>query len=197
MKNLRWILFIWAAFLAVSCANQPQGDTKDTAEQVEHDHSATTSSGSSLSPRKAAMANVGDVHVHIDYSSPSVRGRVIWGGLVAYDNVWVSGAHSATSVDFSKDVLVNGQLVPAGKYAFFTIPGKEKWTVILNKNYEQHLADDYDPAEDVLRFEVVPTVLDEQVESLTYQVLPSLGGAGAISLSWDKLAIVIPIKEAT
>ena len=143
------------------------------------------------------MANVGDVHVHIDYSSPSVRGRVIWGGLVAYDNVWVSGAHSATSVDFSKDVLVNGQLVPAGKYAFFTIPGKEKWTVILNKNYEQHLADDYDPAEDVLRFEVVPTVLDEQVESLTYQVLPSLGGAGAISLSWDKLAIVIPIKEAT
>ncbi|MDH3245470.1 MAG: DUF2911 domain-containing protein, partial [Saprospiraceae bacterium] len=80
---------------------------------------------------------------------------------------------------------------------FFTIPGKEKWTVILNKNYEQHLADDYDPAEDVLRFEVVPTVLDEQVESLTYQVLPSLGGAGAISLSWDKLAIVIPIKEAT
>ncbi len=143
------------------------------------------------------MANVGDVHVHIDYSSPSVRGRVIWGGLVAYDNVWVSGAHSATSVDFSKDVLVNGQLVPAGKYAFFTIPGKEKWTVILNKNYEQHLADDYDPAEDVLRFEVVPIVLDEQVESLTYQVLPSLGGAGAISLSWDKLAIVIPIKEAT
>jgi hypothetical protein len=197
MKNLRWIFLVSAAFLAVSCANQPEGEVKDTTEAVEHDHSATTSSDSSLSPRKAAMANIGDVHVHIDYSSPSVRGRIIWGGLVAYDQVWVTGAHSATSVDFSKDVLVNGQEVPAGKYAFFTVPGKEKWTVILNKNYEQHLADDYDPEDDVLRFEVVPTALDTQVESLTYQVLPSVGGDGAITLSWDKIAVVIPIEEVS
>jgi hypothetical protein len=102
------------------------------------------------------MATIGGTTVHIEYSSPGVKERIVWGGLVAYDKVWVTGAHKATSVHFSKGVEINGRKIPAGKYAFFTIPGKEKWIVILNTRFDQHLADEYNEKEDVLRLEVSP-----------------------------------------
>jgi hypothetical protein len=106
------------------------------------------------SPERMTMANIGRAHVHMEYHSPGVKNRVIWGGLVPYDQVWVSGAHSATTIDFSKDVFIMGGTVKAGTYAFFTIPGKQNWTVILNTNYDQHLADEYDQKEDVARYQV-------------------------------------------
>ncbi len=128
-------------------------------------------------------------HVHIDYSSPSVRGRVIFGGLVAYNEVWSTGAHKATSIEFDKPVKISGREIEAGKYGFFTIPGESTWTVIINKNWDMHLADEYDPAEDVIRFEVEPESLDEVRESLEYNV-ESLGdGRGRISVAWDKTEI--------
>lgn len=70
------------------------------------------------------MAMIGENHVHIDYGSPSVRGRNIWNGLVAYNQVWATGTHKATWIDFSKDVMIEGQHIPKGKYRFFIIPDK-------------------------------------------------------------------------
>ena len=142
------------------------------------------------------MGDVGDVHVHIDYSSPSVRGRTIWGGLVAYDQVWVTGAHRATSISFSDDVEINGQTIPAGTYGFFTIPGKEEWVIILNKNYEQHLADEYDTAEDVLRLQVTPEQLEQPVEALTYQVNATGKEAGTVSVMWEKKKVSFQMRPA-
>ncbi len=142
------------------------------------------------------MANIGDSHVHIDYSSPSVRGRTVWGGLVAYDQVWVTGAHKATSISFSKDVTIEGQNIVAGTYGFFTIPGKEEWVLILNKNAEQHLADDYDAAEDVIRIKTKPQILEESVEALTYEVIPVEDGRGIISVSWEKIKVVFEIEPS-
>jgi hypothetical protein len=69
---------------------------------------STTTAAKPKSPRMAAMAMVGNNHVHIDYGSPSVRGRNIWNGLVAYDQVWATGAHRATTIDFSDDVIIDG-----------------------------------------------------------------------------------------
>ncbi|MBC8923868.1 DUF2911 domain-containing protein, partial [Escherichia coli] len=77
------------------------------------------------------------------YHSPGVRKRIIWGGLVPYDEVWVTGAHDATTVEMPKAFVVNGKTIPAGKYAIFTIPGKNAWTVIINKQWQQHLATEY------------------------------------------------------
>lgn len=108
------------------------------------------------SVHRITMANIGAVHVHIDYSSPGVKGRIIWGGLVPYDQVWVAGAHKATSVDFSGDVVIGDKPVAKGKYAIFAIPGKENWTIILNKKWDQHLTDEYSDKEDVLRLQVKP-----------------------------------------
>jgi len=172
--SLRVLLLAALPLMWYSCDTPNDGANQDGA----HHHTVPETKAKSLSPHTSAMGNIGDAHVHIDYSSPGKRGRMIWGGLVAYDRVWSAGAHNATSVDFSEDVRIAGQKVPADTYAFFTIPGRKTWTLILNKNYEQHLADDYDEAEDVLRVEVEPTVLNDPTESLIYVVAGNGKGRG-------------------
>ncbi|MEZ4847448.1 MAG: DUF2911 domain-containing protein [Bacteroidia bacterium] len=144
------------------------------------------------SPRRKAMADVTGNHVHVDYGSPGVRGRMIWGGLVAFDEVWASGAHTATSITFDQPVSVGETIVKAGTYGFFTIPGKENWTLILNKNYQQHLADDYDKSEDILRLERQVDTLGYPVPRLTYEVIELGEGRGLVELSWEKIRVSLP-----
>jgi hypothetical protein len=149
------------------------------------------------SVRRVAMADVGDCHIHLEYGSPGVRGRSIWGGLVAYDEVWAAGAHSATSVRFSKPVEINGTKIEAGTYAFFAIPGRESWTLILNTRYKQHLADEYNAADDVVRVTVAPETVD-MVQRLTYKVhSPDKAEAtneGFIALFWENVQVKMPFK---
>lgn len=145
------------------------------------------------SPRLKTEGSIGGVKIFIDYSSPSVRGRTIWGGLVGYDAVWVTGGHNATSVEFSKDVTIGDKTVKAGIYALFTIPNKTEWTVILNKNFDQHLADDYDVKLDVVRVKVVPKILDAVQESLVFDVKETNKKDGVISMRWEKLEITLAV----
>lgn len=161
-----------------------------------HDHSAMSSDTTSTavpdtipgSPARTAMADVGESHVHMEYHSPAVRGRIIWGGLVPYGQVWVTGAHNATSIHFSKDVIIADTKIPAGKYAFFTIPGQDEWILILNKNWDQHLADNYSQAEDILRLTVKPEVI-EHTERLRYDVTETGKQSGRVTMSWEKVRV--------
>jgi hypothetical protein len=148
------------------------------------------------SPVRTAMTYVGNNQIHITYGSPGVKGRIIWGGLVAYDDVWATGAHDATSIEFSKDVMIDGQSVPAGKYGFFTIPGKENWQLILNKNWEQHLTDEYNPQDDILRTTVKPKIEDRIIQRLTYDVIKTSNTEGEIVMTWEKTRIVLPFKNS-
>lgn len=151
---------------------------------AQHDHhqTQTNSKVTSKSPRTAAMAMVGNNHVHIDYGSPSVRGRTIWNGLVAYGQVWVTGAHKATWIAFSEDVKINSQIIPKGKYGLFTIPDKNEWTIIINKDWDMHLADDYKPENDVIRIKASPRQNDAFTESLTYTITALDNKKGASQL---------------
>ncbi len=181
MKN---ILIIAALLLSISCSSPKEEKVVESNGHENHDHSAHAGTSNAKSPRTAAMANIGSNHVHIDYSAPSVRGRQIFGGLVAFDEVWVTGAHSATSIAFNEDLVIEGQKVPKGKYALFTIPRENSWTVILNKNFEQHLADDYDEADDVLRLELDNLSLDDEIEQLTFEVSQLEDSKGVIRFRW-------------
>lgn len=145
------------------------------------------------SARRESRGKIGDAEVVINYGSPGVRGRVIWNGLVSYDQIWVSGSHWATAISFSADVTIADQKVDAGMYAFFTIPGREKWTLVLNQVYDQHLADDYEQSKDILRMDVDPIALEDTVQRLTYEVLPETLDRGIIALSWDKIRLEMPI----
>ncbi len=146
------------------------------------------------SPVRETSGTIGNTNVQIRYGSPGVRGRVIWGGLVANDEIWVSGAHMATAVTFDKDVVIGGTTVPAGKYALYTIPGEAEWTFILNKRWNQHLADEYTEAEDVVRTKVQPTTNDKPVQRLTYAVESASPTTGNIVLTWEKMKIALPVQ---
>ena len=197
IRKIKWLLPV--VFL-VACNNDNKtGDGHTAHKMVVNGNNYCDSVNTGLktedtlkgSPFRSSMATIGDVSVHIEYSSPGVKGRIVWGGLVAYDKVWVTGAHKATSVQFSKEVEISGKKIPAGKYAFFTIPGKEKWIVILNTRFDQHLADEYNEKEDVLRLEVNPAE-HAMAQRLTYAVNSVNDKSGEIVMQWEKLIIKIP-----
>ena len=177
MKNLFISL---AAFIFVSA-------------QAQHDHQkAATSDSTKKSIPKEVHTEIGDAHIMIFYSAPAVRGRVIWGGLVPYGEVWVTGAHKATTWEFTNNMEINKTVIPAGKYAVFTIPGKKKWTFILNKKWDQHLADEYDAKNDILRLDVTPEFLKDTQERLLYSLVEGENNQGVLTIRWEKLKISIP-----
>ena len=152
-------------------------------------------------PRPSPFAKVSQVvgltEIIVDYSSPGVKGRKIWGGLVPYDQMWRAGANTATKVTFSKDVTFAGKPVPAGTYAFFVIPGRSEWTVILNKKADQAgTGRDYKADQDLLRVQVKPKAAPFR-ERLAYEITDFSDDRATLSLEWEKLALPIPIGVGT
>lgn len=145
---------------------------------------------SKKSIKSMAFAVMNGDSVKINYHSPGVRKRIIWGGLVPFDEVWVTGAHDATTFEIPKPFIIGGKQLPAGKYAFFTIPGKNLWTVIINKNWEQHLAGEYDAKDDVVRLKVKPKK-NVHTERLQYFV-DGKNNIGKIAVAWEKVKIELP-----
>ena len=189
MKNVFYLAILSLLIFAFKDKKQNQSVDQHQNHKMEE---STSNSKKTLSPHKYAMAMIGDAHIHIDYSAPSVRGRIIFGGLLAYGEVWQSGAHNATWIETNRDILINENLLKAGKYGFFTIPTKDKWTIILNKNWNQHGKDDYNVDDDVLRFDVTPEISEQITEQLTYQVEKLNNKEGIISLSWEKVSLSFP-----
>ena len=145
-----------------------------------------------ISPPDTVTGMIGKANITIAYSSPSVKNREIWGALVKYDSVWRAGANEATTFETDKDVKVESQLLPAGKYAFFVIPKKEgKWIAIFNKVAKQWGAFKYDATQDQLRVNVKPGPLMQShpQEMLKYHI-----GKKGFSLNWENLSLPVSIK---
>jgi len=147
-----------------------------------------------VSPKATVSQTVGLTDISIAYCRPGVKGRVIWGGLVPYDQVWRTGANEATTITFADPVTVNGTPVPAGTYGLFTIPGLKEWTVILNKGAKQWGAYEYKQAEDLLRFQVTPRVAAAATEWMELR-FESLGkDSTEVVLAWEKLEVSFTVK---
>ena len=196
MKKLIMILL---SIVIIGCGNDPKQQESQESQELQkaHEHPAaveTTSAPKNLSPHTSAMAMIGDAHIHIDYSSPSVRERIIFGGLVGYNTVWQAGAHKATWIETDKDLVIDGKTLPAGKYGFFVIPGKEQWEVMFNTRWDQHGKDDYNETENVVNLSVKPVELQEIQESLKYDVIKTSENSGLITMAWEKIKIEIPFE---
>lgn len=137
----------------------------------------------------AAVGKIGQANVNISYHSPGVRKRVIWGGLVPYDEVWVTGAHSATTVEIDKPFILGNKTITPGKYALFTIPADKEWTIIFNTNWQQHLADDYNIKDDVIRIKVKPEMQNDVTERLQYFIKNIGSNKGTIAVAWEKVRV--------
>ncbi|MGZ8538582.1 MAG: DUF2911 domain-containing protein [Flavisolibacter sp.] len=185
MRNILFILG-FAVFI-FSCSDN----------QAEHNHdsnSKVANDSSKKSIPSEVKKWVGNTDIKINYYSPGVRGRVIWGGLVPYDQVWVTGAHSATTLEVGKAFHIGDKILPAGKYAIFTIPGKEEWTVIINKNWNQHLTDDYSEKDDLARIKVKPQTTEEMTERLKYEIDQTGERIADIIISWEKIRVRFGIE---
>lgn len=186
MRTILTILM--TAVLFISCENE-KSDKKNQEHSEHTKEEVVPTKKKVLSPHTSAMAMIGDAHIHIDYSSPGVRNRIIFGGLLAYDMVWQAGAHNVTWLETNKELTIDGKILPAGKYGFFTIPSKDEWTLIFNSNWDQHGKDEYDAKDDVLRFKVKPTISENITEHLEYKVNKANDTEGSISLAWEKVSI--------
>jgi len=124
--------------------------------------------------------------VTIDYSQPSVRGRTIGKDLEPMPGkVWRTGANEATVFEVSKAVKVEGQNLPAGKYALFTIANEGEWTIIFNKTWKQDGASKYKEADDALRVKVKPGKAEKFAEKMTFMI----GKDGIVTLLWGDIKV--------
>jgi hypothetical protein len=148
-----------------------------------------------------------DGDITIDYSRPGVKGRKIWGDLVPYGLApgtkyskdkpypWRAGANENTTIEFKKNVLVEGKPLPAGKYGLHMIPSEKDWIIIFSKNSTAWGSYTYDQAEDALRVTVTPVKAPHQ-EWLEYGFDDLAGTSATAYLRWEQLKVPFKIQLA-
>jgi hypothetical protein len=149
-----------------------------------------------ISQKASVTQTIGLTDITISYSRPNVKGRVIWGGLVPYNEVWRTGADEATTISFGENVLLNGYALSAGKYALFTIPNPDEWTIILNSVAKQWGAFNYDSTKDILRFKVKP-VENKFFETLTIYFSEVTTSTAVVNIAWEKLKASFDLRINT
>jgi Protein of unknown function (DUF2911) len=148
------------------------------------------------SPHARIEQRVGITDVTLDYSSPGVKGRKIWGEVVPYDKTWRAGANQPTKLTVSRDFSFGGTAVPAGSYSLFMTPGKASWTVMLNKNLTAS-QDEHDAKDDVAKITVKPAALPALRERLRYTLDDTQDDRTMLDLEWERVRIQVPITIDT
>ncbi|THH40101.1 DUF2911 domain-containing protein [Neolewinella litorea] len=146
------------------------------------------------SPRKELTGTVNGVDVTINYGSPAVNERTIYGDLVPYGKVWRTGANEATRITFKQDVKVGaeGATLPAGTYSLFTLPeDKNNWTIIFNKTADQWGAYDYSEADDALRVKGMAEEVSTPAERMDFAL-----DDNNVEMMWSDLVISFPVAPA-
>ena len=132
---------------------------------------------------------LGIKNVKLSYQRPNIKGRVVFGELVPFGQVWRTGANNIPSITFEEEVTIEGNKVPAGTYGIFSIPNKNQWTIILSRNASQWGAYQYKQEEDFLRFNVTPSTLNNKVESFTMNFEDITANSAKLTLAWDKTKV--------
>jgi len=141
------------------------------------------------SPAATASGKINGATISINYSSPSVKGRVIWGELVPFNKIWRAGANAATTIESDKDLTIEGSKLPAGKYSFFVIPNEKECVLIFNKVAKMSGTSNYKEKEDQLRVTVKQQLANSSIESLVYNI-----NKNSIVLTWEKWNIPFSVK---
>ncbi len=169
------------------------------------------------SQKASVMQTIGTTEVSITYSRPAVKGRVIYGDwpteakgeatlddsrvrpkdapIVPWGHIWRAGANEATLFVVTDDVLVNGQLLAAGKYSFHLLPAKDgDWTIIFNKDDGQWGSFAHDPKKDALRVKTKAETTTDSSELLTFGITPVTATSARVSLRWEKIKVPFSVE---
>jgi tetratricopeptide (TPR) repeat protein len=169
--------FLSVFFIAAAMVNTAQGQLKLPA----------------LSPTAKLTQEFSISSIEISYSRPSMRGRKIFGDVVPFGKVWRTGANAATKIKIGEEMEIAGQKIKAGEYALYTIPGKDKWEVILNNGTGNWGADGYSKDDDVARFSIKPSVMEENCQTFTINVTDITFTTCKIELCWERTKVVLPV----
>lgn len=148
-----------------------------------------------LNKPESFQTTIGSTDIKINYNRPSMRGRVIFGEVVPWNRFWRTGANTATKITLSASIFFKDKELPAGEYSIFTMPTKNGWTIMFNK--EANIwGTQYNPANDVLRVPMQVKQLKEPVELMTIEIVPVIGG-GAINVIWEntKASVAFTTKK--
>jgi hypothetical protein len=146
------------------------------------------------SPTQTIKQNFGLSSIELSYSRPGVKGRKVFGDLVPFDNVWRTGANTATILTFADEVMIGDKKIPAGKYGLVSIPNKDNWTLILTKQLDITSPAAYKQENDVVRVAAKPMQLNDKVENFTMQFANIKPNSCDLQLMWDNTAVALPIK---
>ena len=154
----------------------------------------TWAQGSKASPAATASGTVNGANITIKYSSPAVKGRKIFGGLVPYDQVWRAGANEATVFTTDKKIMIGKTPLAAGSYSIYAIPGEKTWKIIFNAETGQwgttHGGESTRvAAKDVVSIVVKPVATTPAEERLKYVISPK-----GFALVWDTVSVPVPVK---
>ena len=145
------------------------------------------------SPAQTIKQDFGLGSIEISYSRPSAKGRTVYGDLVAYGDIWRTGANSATTISFSDEVSINGVKIPAGKYGLLTIPGEKEWTLIISKQTNVTSPADYKQDLDLVRVVVQPAVSATPTETFTIQIANIKNTSCDVQLIWEKTIVALAV----
>ena len=145
-------------------------------------------------PAKAGCKFSDGKTILVNYSSPRMRGRKIYGDLVPYGEVWRAGADDATSFVTNADLMVGGKLVLAGKYTLFALPNPDKWTLIISKQTGEWGIPYPGSGHDLLRADMKVEKLPARVENFVI-AFDQAGATCTMRLDWDTTRASIEISE--
>ena len=144
------------------------------------------------SPPATIKQTVGFTDVTIDYSRPRLRDRDMFTTLTRDGEVWRTGANMSTKITFSTDIALEGNQIPAGEYSIYSVPGKNEWTIIINKKISWGTT--YDQKEDFLRFSVPTLQAQDKVESFTFYFANVTGNSGTLGFTWENTKVEMNLK---
>ena len=170
MKSIL-LLFCFLLTLVMSVQAQPQEDKSKRP-----------------SPPAEVKGVIDSAEIGIYYSSPAVKGRIIWDALVPYGKIWRTGANEATIFETTSDLVIQDQKLPAGKYSLFTIPGETEWMFVFNEVWDQWGAFKYDAGKDILRVKVIAEVSPTFNEKMKFEYIDN-----HIFLYWENVKVGFPL----
>lgn len=147
-----------------------------------------------VSPKAAVTQTIGTTDLALVYCRPGVKDRLIWGGLVPYDQPWRTGANEATTFSTTDEITVAGQKLPAGTYSFFTLPTPGEWTVIFSRQKNLWGAYEYDPKQDQLRVTAKPDTTWPHQEWMWLGFDALTPNSCDLVLRWQRLRLAVPIQ---
>lgn len=145
------------------------------------------------SPKASVSQMVGVTKVTIDYGSPGVKNRVVWGELVPYNEIWRTGANELTTITFDDPVEINGTELTAGTYGIHSVPGKTEWEIIFSKDAKVDGPSTFIPEKEVLRVKAKPEE-HHFMERMTFLFTDVTDNSADVNLLWGKLKVSFSLE---